>query len=262
MSARSLNEVFRFDEMVMKELNIPVIEKINGNDELWKYVYIDKHKEFNKYRKFMVSTYGRVYKIPEKRIVNPCAGTRVSKGCYQEVSMTYEKGKTIHYYVHRLVALAFIPIDPERPFVNHIDGIPYHNYVWNLEWCTTSENYIHALRTGLKVDKRGEERSNALWTDDEIRLICSMIEEGHKATYIYKALGDILKDPKVEYERVRTLYKHIIHKTHWTHISKDYDIDFTLFNYKKETSSFKDAQKRKEKELEKLSKIPGELKLL
>ena len=63
------------------------------------------------------------------------------------------------------------------------------------------------------------------------------MEEGHKSTYIYKMLSDMIHDSKITYERVRTLYKHIIHRTHWTHISKDYDIDFTKKNYLKEKAS-------------------------
>jgi hypothetical protein len=46
------------------------------------------------------------------------------------------------------------------------------------------------------------------------------------------------------YERVRTLYKHIIHQTHWTHISKDYNIDFTRYNYAKESASIKNKKKK------------------
>lgn len=65
-------------------------------------------------------------------------------------------GSNTNELVHRLVAETFIPNDdPERKrFVNHIDGDKTNNCVYNLEWCTRSENMRHAVRIGLaKTEK-------------------------------------------------------------------------------------------------------------
>lgn len=248
MKKFNINTIFKFDIDVMEKMNIDPIQPIDSIDEMWKFVKLDRHKQFNKERKYLVSNYGRIYSVNKRKILkNSNRGVVSSNGYnYKSVSLTYGKIES-NYFVHRLVALAFIPIDKERPFVNHKDGCPEHNYLWNLEWVNTSENMIHAVKLGLKKDKQGENRYNALWTDEEIHFICSMIEDGHKATYIYHTLGEILKDPKVQYERVRSLYKHIIHKTHWRHISKNYNIDFSAFNYSKEMTSVKNAKNRKKK---------------
>ncbi len=58
------------------------------------------------------------------------------------------KGKS--YLVHRLVATAFIDNPNNKQFVNHMDGDKSNNHVSNLEWCTRSENELHAHQTKLK----------------------------------------------------------------------------------------------------------------
>ena len=55
---------------------------------------------------------------------------------------------TKKYFVHRLVAEAFIPNVGGKPFINHIDNDGTNNQSSNLEWCTHSENMLHAQKQG------------------------------------------------------------------------------------------------------------------
>lgn len=73
---------------------------------------------------------------------------KISKDNNHRVSLWKEKAEKT-WLVHRLVALAFIPLEEGRYSVNHIDGSRFNNTVENLEWCNHKENNNHAFDSGL-----------------------------------------------------------------------------------------------------------------
>lgn len=54
--------------------------------------------------------------------------------------------KALKIKVHRIVAKTFLTDVDGKDLVNHKDGDKTNNYFENLEWCTNSENQIHAFR--------------------------------------------------------------------------------------------------------------------
>lgn len=58
---------------------------------------------------------------------------------------------------HRVIAKCFIPNPNNLPCINHKNGIKNDNRVENLEWCTHSDNTLHAYRTGLEKKVLGED---------------------------------------------------------------------------------------------------------
>lgn len=55
----------------------------------------------------------------------------------------YKDKKRKHYYVHKLVAKAFLPNPNSYTEVNHKDENPLNNNVENLEWCTHRYNMTY-----------------------------------------------------------------------------------------------------------------------
>ncbi|QDP86057.1 hypothetical protein FNJ88_11055 [Chryseobacterium sp. SNU WT5] len=130
--------------------NIPFWQNTNLKslpNEIW--------KDINGFDGYLASNLGRLkalskpkwngnvyYNTPEKIMKQS-----VAKTGYLVVSM---KRKT--QYVHRIIGIAF---HSEENFklldINHINGIKTDNRGENLEWCTRSENILHAFSTGLNT---------------------------------------------------------------------------------------------------------------
>ena len=80
-----------------------------------------------------------------------------------------QEGKKKTYRVHRLVMMAFKPIeDMDKLEVNHIDGDKKNNALSNLEWCSSSENQKHAFQTGLQQPRKGEKSNFSKLTQADI----------------------------------------------------------------------------------------------
>lgn len=74
--------------------------------------------------------------------------SRMNSFGYLDIRLSKD-GYTKTCFIHRLIAITFIPNPEHKPYVNHINGIKTDNRIGNLEWVTQSENMKHAYRLGL-----------------------------------------------------------------------------------------------------------------
>ena len=98
---------------------------------------------------YQVSNLGRVKSLTRKNVKQDRLLTPTNNNGYYCVSLLKNK-KRKFCLIHRLVAKTFVENPDNKKEVNHIDGNKKNNRANNLEWCTPSENIIHAYKEKLK----------------------------------------------------------------------------------------------------------------
>ena len=170
----------------------------------WKPIIIDGMKT-----NYEVSNIGDVRNAITKKILSKY----MDKDGYLHSTIVRPNGNQYHPGIHRFVATAFIPNPDNKPEVNHINGKKYINVDLNLEWSTTSENILHAFRTGLKTAIVGSSNSLSHYTDKQIHEVCKLLEQRTPNNIISELTG-------VERKYITDIKK----GRRWKHISKLYNI--------------------------------------
>jgi len=101
---------------------------------------MEEWKEICGYPGYRISNHGRVWSNKLKRLLIP----PLDKYGYPKIGI-WKKLVVRKFFVHRLVALLFIPNPDDKPTVNHKDGIKTNNHISNLEWATVAEQNYHKL---------------------------------------------------------------------------------------------------------------------
>lgn len=94
---------------------------------------METFKKIKNYNNYSISNIGNVRNNKTGRILKP----HIKENGYMQVQLGR---KTIPQYIHRLVAIAFIPNIENKPQVNHKNGNKQDNRIENLEWVTAREN--------------------------------------------------------------------------------------------------------------------------
>jgi len=83
---------------------------------------------------YAITSCGKVWSYRRKKFLKP-----IDKNGYLRVSLTKDK-ETKWFYIHRLVAEAYIPNPNEYDTIDHIDFNKTNNCLNNLQWMNRSEN--------------------------------------------------------------------------------------------------------------------------
>lgn len=114
-----------------------------------------------------IEGYEGLYQISDIGLVWSVRNRKYLKYTYKSKRKPYKKvqlwknGKQKNYYIHRLVAQAFIPNPNNKCQVNHKNCYIGDNSVNNLEWLTNEENNKHAreFRKKFHLEKGWKSKS-------------------------------------------------------------------------------------------------------
>ena len=90
---------------------------------------------------YAITSCGKVYGYKRKKFLKP----KIDKWGYLKVNL-YKNSKQKTLYIHRLIALAYIPNPNNYDTVDHIDNDKTHNWLSNLQWLSNSENVAKGNR--------------------------------------------------------------------------------------------------------------------
>lgn len=144
---------------------------------------------------YQVSNCGRVRSLD--REVPGCYGTSqikrgkilkhdVVRSGYHHIRLC-KLGIKEGWYVHRLVALAFIGPRRDGMHCAHNDGRPDNNCVENLRYCTPSENNADKLRHG--THQAGEFHGRAILNEGQVREIRDAAKRGVRIATLARRYG-------------------------------------------------------------------------
>lgn len=104
-----------------------------------------KTLEFDGFRPYQVSDSGTVYAPHLHKSLKP-----YDNGLgYLAVKLRKTDGTRVQFYIHRLVASAYLENVDNLPDINHKDGDKTNNTVENLEWVSKTDNSKHAFSNKL-----------------------------------------------------------------------------------------------------------------
>lgn len=180
------------------------------------FLFMEVWKDIEGYEGiYQVSNLGRVKGVERLILSEKRENFLVSERLFSLVTsgngystLVLSKNNTVkRFYVHRLVAQAFIPNPKNKRVVNHKNGVKTDNQVGNLEWNTYKENLHHAIRLGL-IDSNNEKNNASKLKKEDVLEIRRLFDN--------KIISQ--KEISVIFNISKTQVHVIVKRKQWTHI--------------------------------------------
>lgn len=146
---------------------------------------------------YAVTETGEVWSYPRRWKVGSSSKTQGHNGKwlkpssmsagYLGVSLS-KPGFNRCFAIHRIVAWAYVPKIPGKPYVNHIDNNHLNNHYTNLEWVTPSENTKWSAKNGSH-SRVGKSNGRYKYPPEIVKKAVEMHNEGIPTFRISKTLG-------------------------------------------------------------------------
>ena len=144
-------------------------------------------------------------RLKKGRILKPY----ILKCGYAQLQLQY-KGKRKHFYVHRLIAEAFIDNPNNFKYINHIDENKLNNIVSNLEWCTFLYNINYGTRNkraGMKVAKEKNPNYNKLGKDSSRAIPVAQYTKNGVFVKEYDCAATAMRETGINQSTIRQVVK-------------------------------------------------------
>lgn len=169
----------------------------------WEYYEVSNFGRVRAISRVIIDYKGKKY-FKKIRMLSPSVR---KKDNYLEVHLTSPTlNKT--QLVHRLVAESFINNPENKKEVNHKNFNKQDNKLSNLEWVTSSENSIHAVKGNVCTFHRGMDRPDRKIDTETVINIRKRYRETNES---YSSLSS-------EYNLAMTTVRYIIQGKKWAHI--------------------------------------------
>lgn len=127
---------------------------------------------------YMISDMGRVWSEKSQWFVKP---KKMDREGHMGVCLSVY-GKPRYFYIHRLMAQAFIDNPRNLPVVRHLNDIPNDNELINLAWGTQRDNALDALRNGRTFRADPEVRAR-IALEQSKPILCVDLKTGEEFTF-------------------------------------------------------------------------------
>lgn len=170
----------------------------------WENLYaISNLGRVSSFERLVVGSRRKCMRYNKPRVLSP-RKSKTYNGGYYAVDLKND-GKTHKVYIHRLVALHFIPNNnPTKTEVDHINRNTLDNRVENLRWVSHSENLrnpntVSALKQSHKGNRNAPRKAVVRFIGDDIKHYESMADariDGYQSAAIFRCCRGLQQEHK------------------------------------------------------------------